>query len=158
MTTSHPLRPLLPTDIDPLRELFAQSIDVLTVEDYDEDQRIAWAARAEDKATFAQRLAGAVTLVVMVGGKHAGFGSLRGNSELDMLYVHPHFVHRGVGTALADALEKLAKARGAKEISADVSDTAQTFFADRGYVPMQRNLKPVDDQWLSNTTMKKPLT
>jgi putative acetyltransferase len=157
MTKTHPLRPFLPADVGPLRELFAPSIDVLTVEDYNEDQRIAWAGRAEDKAAFGQRLASAITLVVMVNGKHAGFGALRDNTELDMLYVHPEFAGQGVGTTLADALERLAQARGAKEISAEVSDTAQPFFAARGYVPMQRNLKPVDDQWLSNTTMKKQL-
>jgi putative acetyltransferase len=157
MAKAYPLRPYLPSDLTALRELFAQSIDGLTAEDYDEDQRVAWAARAADAATFGQRLAGATTLVVMVNGKHAGFGSLRDNNVLDMLYVHPHFAGQGIGTALADALERLAQGRGAKDITSEVSDTAEPFFAGRGYVPMQRNLNPVDDQWLSNTTMKKKL-
>jgi len=157
MAKTYPLRPFLPADLDALRELFAQSIDVLAAEDYSEDQRIAWAGRAADKATFGARLAGATTLVVVVNGKHAGFASLRDNNVLDMLYVHPHFARQGIGTALADALERLAQARGAKDITADVSDTAEPFFAGRGYVAMQRNLNPIDDAWLSNTTMKKQL-
>ncbi len=60
---------------------------------------------------------------------------MKDNSLLDMLYVHPYFAGQGVGTALADALELLAKARGATEIKVDASDTAQIFFEDRGYVP-----------------------
>lgn len=157
MAKSYPLRPLLPADVAALREVFAQSIEALTADDYNEEQRLAWAGRAEDKATFAQRLAGATTLVVMVNGQHAGFGSLRDNNVLDMLYVHPHFAGQGVGTALADALERLALGRGATEITTEASDTAEPFFAQRGYVATQRNLNPVDGQWLSNTTMKKTL-
>ena len=64
---------------------------------------------------------------------------------------------RASGTALADAMERLATARGAKEITVEASDTAQPFFEGRGYVAGQRNLIPLEDQWLSNTTMKKQL-
>ena len=34
---------------------------------------------------------------------------------------------------LCDALEKLAAARGAKELTVDASDTARGFFEQRGY-------------------------
>ncbi len=152
-----PLRPLLPKDIPLLRELFAQSIEELTQEDYDEDQRAAWASAAADAETFGQRLIGATTLVVEIDGGLAGFGSLKDNQTVDMLYVHPYFAGQGVGSALADALERLAAARGAKAISVDASDAAQIFFEGRGYVSQSRNSVPIDDQWLMNTTMTKPL-
>ncbi|MCH9808795.1 MAG: GNAT family N-acetyltransferase [Alphaproteobacteria bacterium] len=155
MTNDIPLRPYLPQDLMALRDLFAQSIEELTQEEYDEDQRLAWISRAADAEAFGQRLAGATTLVVEVEGDLAGFGSLKDNRFIDMLYIHPYFVGRGIGTALADALETLAKARGAKDISVDASDTAADFFAERGYVPTARNSVPLDDQWLMNTTMTK---
>jgi putative acetyltransferase len=59
---------------------------------------------------------------------------------------------------LADALEALAAARGAKEITVEVSDTAEGFFEDRGYVATQRNSTRREGEWLSSTTMKKALT
>jgi putative acetyltransferase len=74
-----------------------------------------------------------------------------------MLYVHPDFAGEGVGSAIADALEKIAGARGAEAVTVDASDTAVPFFEDRGYTAVQRNSVPRDDQWLSNTTMIKPL-
>ena len=37
------------------------------------------------------------------------------------------------------------------------SDTSAEFFEGRGYVAMQRNAVPMDDQWLTNMTMKKQL-
>ncbi len=157
MKNSYPLRPFLPADTMALVDLFAQSIEELTADDYTEDQRLAWASTAEDAEAFAERLAGMVTLVVEVDGQYAGFGSLKDNSTLDMLYVHPYFAGQGVGTALAEALETLAAARGATALTVDASETAQPFFEGRGYVAMHRNSVPREDQWLTNTTMKKEL-
>jgi putative acetyltransferase len=155
MNNDIPLRPFLPQDLMALRDLFAQSIEELTQEEYDEDQRLAWISCAADADEFGERLGAATTLVVEVEDELAGFGSLKDNRLVDMLYVHPYFVGRGVGTALADALETLAKARGASEVSVEASDSAAEFFAERGYVPKSRNSVPLDDQWLMNTTMTK---
>ena len=157
MTTTYPLRPFLPADTMPLRELFAQSIEELTADDYDEDQRVAWAATAADAEAFAARLGGMVTLIVQVDGEYAGFASLKDNTVFDMLYIHPYHAGQGVGTALADAIERLAQARGAKEITVEASDTAAPFFEARGYEATQRSMIPRDDLWLPNTTMKKRL-
>ena len=157
MSDDFPLRPFLPADTMALRDLFAQSIEELTADDYDEDQRLAWIAAAEDAGEFAERLAGMLTLVVQLDGEYLGFASLKDNKTIDMLYVHPDFAGEGVGSALVGALEKIAGARGAEAITVDASDTAVPFFEHRGYVALQRNSVPRDDQWLSNTTMIKRL-
>lgn len=157
MTKTYPLRPFLPADTMALRELFAQSIEELTAEDYNEEQRVAWAATAEDAQAFANRLGAMVTLVIQVDGEYAGFASLKNNNQFDMLYVHPHHAGEGIGAALADAVERLARGRGATEITVEASDTAEPFFEARGYEATQRNMLPLDDQWLPNTTMKKRL-
>jgi putative acetyltransferase len=74
-----------------------------------------------------------------------------------MLYVHPSSVGQGVAAMLCDALEKLAGARGAKNLTVDASDNAMEFFLKRGYVAMQRNTVTVNGEWLANTTMLKTL-
>lgn len=152
-----PLRPFLPGDTMALRELFAQSIEELTSDDYDEDQRIAWISAAEDAEAFKTRLADMLTLVVNVDGEYLGFASLKNDNIIDMLFVHPYYAGESVGTALVEALEKIAAARGAETLSADASDTAQVFFEKLGFEAIQRNSVPIDDQWLSNTTMMKRL-
>jgi len=157
MSNDFPLRPFLPADTMALRDLFAQSIEELTADDYDDDQRLAWAASAADAAGFRDRLGGMLTLVVQLDGDYLGFGSLKDNKTIDMLYVHPDFAGEGVGTAIADALEKIAGARGTAAVTVDASDTAVPFFEGRGYSAVQRNSVPRDDQWLSNTTMVKRL-
>jgi putative acetyltransferase len=157
IVSAHRLRPFVAADTMALRDLFAQSIEVLTVEDYSEDQRLAWAATAEDAEAFSEKLAGMLTLVVMLDGEYAGFGSLRDNKVVEMLYVHPYYVGLGVGTALMDAFERLAAARGTREITLEASQASAPFFEDRGYVAKQRNLVPCDGEWLANTTMTKTL-
>jgi putative acetyltransferase len=157
MRKTFPLQPFLPGDTMPLADLFAQSIEELTADDYTEGQRIAWASAAADGEAFAERLGSMVTLVVRAEGQYAGFASLKDNAILDMLYVHPDFAGQGVGSTLVDALERLAKARGAASLTVDASDTAEEFFERRGYVPQLRNTVPREDEWLANTTMKKDL-
>ena len=107
-------------------------IDELTADDYDEDQRLAWVASAEDADEFRARLGGMLTLVVQLDGEYLGFGSLKDNKTIDMLYVHPDFAGEGVGTALADALEKIAGARGAEAVTADVERYGRAVFRAPG--------------------------
>lgn len=154
---SYPLRPFLPADTLALRELFAASVEELTQEDYDEDQRAAWVACAEDADAFRERLERATTLVVERDGEPAGFASLKDNTLLDMLYVHPYHAGEGIGSALCEALETIAKARGADQITVDASETAVAFFEDRDYVQTQRNTVERYGEWLATTTMTKPL-
>jgi putative acetyltransferase len=157
MSEGIPLRPFLPADAMALRELFAQSIEELTQDDYDEDQRIAWAATAEDGEAFAARLASMLTLVAEQNGDYLGFASLKDDGIIDMLFVHPHYAGEGVGSALLDALERIARSRGAEAVTVEASDTAAIFFEGRGYAATQRNSRQLDDQWLTNTTMRKDL-
>ncbi len=151
------LRPYLPADAARLAEIFVASIEELASEDYDTAQCAAWAAAADDAAAFSARLGKSLTLVGLVDGEVAGFVSLKGADVIDLLYVHPEYARQKVATTLCEAIERLAGARGAASLAVDASDTAHTFFALRGYTGERRNTVIVDDQWLGNTTMRKPL-
>ena len=151
------LRPYLPADAATLAAIFIASVEQLASDDYDVDQVAAWTSHAEDEAKFAPRLGAQLTIVATIEGEAAGFASLRGADHLDMLYVHPDAVGQGVATTLIDALERLATARGAKHMNVDASDTAEGFFAARGYRAQQRNSREIEGVWLANTTMTKPL-
>lgn len=150
------LRPFLPDDLPVLAAIFTASIEELTGDDYSEAQQEAWMQEAEDEE-FGKRLASDLTLIATLEGSPVGFASLRGNDHIRMLYVHPAVAGQGIATMLVDALEKLAGSRGAESLSVDASDTAQGFFAKRGYTAQQRNSVTINDEWLANTTMKKTL-
>jgi putative acetyltransferase len=151
------LRPYLAADIGLIAEIFRVSVDELAAEDYSDAQREAWIGAADDEEELGARLAGQLTLLGMMDGSPVGFASLKGGEEVDMLYVHPAAVGHGVGSLLIEALEKLAAGRGARRLTANVSDSAQDFFKKRGFVPQQRNTIQLGGEWLANTTMEKQL-
>jgi putative acetyltransferase len=150
------MRPMLPTDVPLLAEIFRAAIEELTADDYSEAQQEAWAASADDEEAFGAKLANELTLVATYGGAAIGFAALAENRRIDMLYVHPAAAGQGAGAMLCDALEKLAAARGAKEITVDASDAARGFFQKRGFAAQSRNTVSLGDEWLANTTMTKP--
>lgn len=151
------LRPFLPADAAVCAAIFEASILELTVEDYTEAQQEAWIA-ALDEDGLAARLGAQLTLIATLQETPVGFASLKDGNLIDLLFVHPGAVGQGVATALCDALERLAEARGATKLTADVSDTAHHFFTRRGYVGLSRNTVSRGDEWLSNTTMQKTLS
>jgi putative acetyltransferase len=151
------LRPFLPADTPVLAAIFAAAIEQLTGDDYSEAQQQAWAGIADDEEQFGKRLASELTLIATLQNSPVGFAALKGADHIDMLYVRPGAVGRGVATLLVEALEKLAGGRGAKSLTVDASDNAAEFFAKRGYVAKQRNSVTVNGEWLANTTMQKTL-
>ena len=154
---NYALRPFLAADTPVLAAIFAASIEELTGDDYSEAQQQAWAAAADDEEEFGKRLAGELTLIATSQNSPVGFASLRGADHIGMLYVHPGAARQGVASMLIDALEKIAGGRGAKTLTVDASDTAQEFFAKRGYVAKQRNTVTMNGEWIANTTMQKTL-
>jgi putative acetyltransferase len=151
------LRPFLAVDTPILAAIFAESIEQMTGDDYNEAQQEAWASVADDEDKFGKRLASELTLIATMRNSPVGFASLRGADHIDMLYVHPGAAGHGVGSMLCDALEKLAGSRGAMSLTVDASDNATEFFAKRGYVAKQRNTVSINGEWLANTTMQKDL-
>jgi len=152
------MRPMLPTDVPLLADIFRAAIEELTADDYSEAQQEAWASTADDEEAFGAKLAHELMLVATYGGAAIGFAALADNRRIDMLYVHPAAAGQGAGAMLCDALEKLAAARGSKEITVDASDAARGFFEKRGFSAQSRNTVSLGDEWLANTTMTKPLT
>ena len=160
MAMAHPkqaLRPFLPADTALLREIFRDSSEELTADDYTEAQQEAWASAADDVAAFGKKLGSQLTLVATMEGSPVGFASLANGDRIDMLYVHPAVAGQRVAAMLIDALEKLAGSRGAGKLNVDASDSARGFFEKRGYVAQQRNSISVGDEWLANTTLSKQL-
>jgi putative acetyltransferase len=151
------LRPYLAADLPLLSEIRCAAVEELTVEDYDEAQRRAWASATDDDEEFAQSLEKGLTLVALIGGGPVGFIALQEGGLIDQLFVHPAVARTGVATVLVDAIEKLAAARGATTLVTDASDTAKPLFEARGYQAMHRNTIEIEGEYLGNTRMTKAL-
>ncbi len=155
--TAVSFRPYLPADAARCAEIFRDAIEITAADDYDEDQRAAWAARADDEDSFGAKLAGQLTIVATLEGFVVAFASLKGVDELDMLYVDPAAGRQGIGSALVDAVERLARARGAKRLVAQASDVSKPLFERLKFVADRRSLVRLDEQWLPHTSMTRTL-
>ncbi len=154
MTT---LRPYLPADLETLAILLQASVEELAVDDYTAEQRDAWAASAEAEA-FEARLKAGLTLVAQdEEGDIVGFAVLVENRAIAHVHVHPDLVGEGIGRTLVEALAKLATARGAEALVADVTDNAKGFFLKLAFTEKARNTLQYGEEWLGATTMEKPL-
>lgn len=151
------LRPYLRSDLPVLCEIRYAAIEELAAEDYDEDQRHAWASAADDEAAFGASLERGLTLVALAGGRPVGFISLEDDGLIAQLYTDPAVARTGVATALCDAVERLAARRGIKKLAVDASDTAKPLFEKRGFVAQHRNTVEIEGQWLGHTRMTKVL-
>lgn len=156
-------RPYLPKDAPDVAELFVASIEELAADDYDEAQRAAWASAADDLAAFDAALAGMLTILAEAGGELIGFAALKDDTKtkenriVEMLYVAPEHARQGIGKALLDVMELLARQRGTETLTVDAAESAREFFAKFGYEMQARNTVIRADEWLVNTTMKKKL-
>ena len=148
---------MLPADVPVLAAIFQAAIEELAAEDYDEGQRAAWAAVADDERRFGAALTSALTLVATIRGAPVGFIALEGRETISMLYVYPRAARRGAATLMLDAVEKLAAGRGAKQLEVDASDTARAFFEARHYEALRRQTAMLGDTWFGNTRMRKAL-
>jgi putative acetyltransferase len=155
--TAVSFRPYLPSDAARCAEIFRDAIEISAADDYDDDQRAAWAARADDEDAFGARLAGQLTIVATLDGFVVAFASLKGADQLDMLYVDPAAGRQSVGAALIDAIIRLATARGAKRLTAEASDVSKPLFERQKFVAEKRSLVRVDEHWLAHTTMTRTL-
>jgi putative acetyltransferase len=151
------LRPYLASDFPLLSEIRFAAIEELTVEDYDDAQRRAWASAADNDEAFALSLEKGLTLVALIGDGPVGFIAVQGGGLIDQLYVHPTVARTGVANALCEAIEKLAAARGVATLVTDTSDAAKPLFEARGYQATRRNTIEIDGEYLGNTRMTKAL-
>ena len=93
---------------------------------------------ADDAGPSARRSAAVLTLIATEDGEVVGFASLKGADIVEMLFVDARIMRKGagVGTALLDALTKLARGRRAAPSGSpvEVSDTAKPLFDRQGFI------------------------
>jgi N-acetylglutamate synthase-like GNAT family acetyltransferase len=97
---------------------------------------------------------GSFVYVAEAGSMLAGVGGLTGDGEISLLYVAPDFRFQGVSKALLATLEDKARSLGLPNCALVSTDTAQRFFAARGYAGYDTD---EDDFGMDATSMTKAL-
>ncbi len=128
------LRAYGPADCAACWALYHRAVQIGARGHYDQAQRDAWSPRVP-APTLARcrRLAEAHTLVALAGDEIVGFMSLTPAGHLDMAFVAPDRMGRGVAGALHDQLLQDARLRKLRRLTTDASLLAHRFLKRRGW-------------------------
>lgn len=126
-------RKATPDDQPAIWAVRTASIRALCRKHYDPTQTEAW-ANAPPPNDFSEVIRTRSFLVAECDGSIVAFGFLnRQTSELDAVFVAPDFARRGIGTAIVELLEGLARKAGLKSLTLSASLNAVEFYKAVGY-------------------------
>jgi putative acetyltransferase len=144
-------------DLPLLADLFRRSVRQCTQDDYNEEQRLAWAPDELDMVAWAHKRLSKPTWVAEVNGVVAGFIDLEPDGHVDMLYVHPDHARKGLATALLIEAQNAAQRQGNTRMYSEVSLTARRAFEKCGFVVVARQEVTVRGQTMVNLRMERSL-
>ncbi|CAD5989435.1 GNAT family N-acetyltransferase [Agreia sp. COWG] len=122
-------------DAAPTLAVFLDAITHTASADYTPQQVEAWARRDHrDLTVWNTSMQNRVSFVATMGEDVVGFSDVSPRGYIDMMFVAPQLVGRGVAWRLLAQAEQRARATGTRELSADVSITARPFFERQGFV------------------------
>lgn len=121
------------TDAAEVARLFHETIHRVNAADYTPAQLQAWSPTIKTAAFWRRRFRKYHVIVAMFDDTLAGFAELGSNGYIESLFVHHRLQRQGVGRELMMAIFQLARKRGLRRLSADVSVTARPFFERMGF-------------------------
>ena len=125
-------------------EIHGRSIRGLAGDHYPGDVIAAWAgplAPISDEAVrrFLTNPDHEIRLLAELDGQPVGLGALvPDNTELRACYVVPEAARKGVGSALVNEMERIARDRGLTHLELHASLNAEPFYAALGYEIVER--------------------
>lgn len=138
--------------------LFLAAVTETACADYTIEQIQAWAdPDGRDLRRWAEAMAARQSFVAMTGGQLAGFSDVSKGGYVDMIFVSPQFLRRGVARSLLTHGERMARKWGARELTADVSITARPFFESQGFTVVAEQSPVMRGVTLANFKMRKSL-
>ena len=125
---------------------------------YDEAQRAAWAENVPETNRWRDRLLKHQTLVAQLDTRLAGFMTLDAGGHIDLAFVAPDLIGKGVARALYERIEAEALRLGIRRLDTYASYMARRFFELQGWVVVRQQSVEMGDVSLTNFVMEKRLT
>jgi putative acetyltransferase len=140
-----------------LRGVFYSAVHDLAATHYTAHQLSAWAPEKYDARSWTERMRSRRTFVAEEAGEIAGYCALREDGYVDHLYVSGPHARHGVGTALLEHLDRVARDSGITALASDVSLCAEPFFVRHGFSVLERRTVVVRGVTMTNKRMQKDL-
>ena len=152
------VRAARPGDAAAILRVHEQSIRELGPAGYAPEEVESWAAGLRTEGYVEEMASGETVLVAVVERAIVGFGALK-NEEISALYVAPDMVRRGIGSALLQSLEVIARDQGRSRLRLTATLIGETFYRTHGYREVERRKHPTRGGLLiESVVMAKDLT
>lgn len=149
------IRPYAASDAAGTLAVFLAAVTGTASADYSPEQIRAWAGE-RDVPSWHAAMQRRDAFVATIGGELAGFSDVGPTGWVDMMFVAPRFLRRGVASRLL--AEASARVPATVELSADVSITARPFFEHHGFVVVAEQHPVRSGVELTNFRMRRPVS
>ena len=146
-----------PGDEPALRAVFTSAIHETARRDYSQLQVDTWAPRDYDANVWAARVQAIAPFVALSQGRIVAYADLQPNGYIDHFYVAAEVGGQGVGGALMRRIVARAGQLQLRELTSQVSITAQPFFAHFGFDVVEHRTFDVRGVQMRNAAMRKIL-
>lgn len=151
------IRPFQVGDEAALYRVHREAIHRVASRDYTPEQINAWAPARHDPGPWAIKMRHLRPFVAEADGVIAGYADLQPSGYIDHFFVSADFPRRGVGRLLMERIHEEAARLGMAELTADVSKTAQLFFARFGFEIVELRFPVRSGVTIPNALMRKVL-
>ena len=149
MSGGFAIRRATEADNEELSEVFRSSVREVAAKDYNPAQIEAWAAGPLDWD------GSLMVFAAEENGRLIGFIQYDPPDHVDMIYVHPAHLRKGVATALLASLEAEALSRNVTVLHVEASIVSRPFFERHGYALLTPQIVRVRGQDFLNYRMMK---
>jgi len=151
------IRAFEPDDAAALARIYFESVHSGTVDHYDAAQRRAWADNVPETGAWRDRLQSQTTFVADIGARSVGFMTPDAGGHIDLAFVAPDVIGRGIAKALYDRIETEALRLGLKRLDTAASHLARPFFERQGWGVVREQSVMRRSVSLTNFVMEKHL-
>jgi len=151
----HRLRQFNPKDAIVTANIFYDAVNEGTREYYNEAQRHAWASFVPDIEPWRQRLQSQFTYIAENESEIIGFMTLDETGFIDLAYVTPTWIGKGVAKQIYDKVENHALSLKLTHLHTHASLMARKFFERQGWEVVKEQAIERNAASLTNFLMQK---
>ncbi len=152
------VRELVDGDVSATAQIFFDAVRFGAAEYYDERQRMAWAEKVPGTDEWRERLQSQFSFVAQLNTRPVGFMTMDGDGHIDLAFVVPDLIGKGVARALYERVEAEALRRGIGRLDTEASYLAQRFFKRQGWSVIRQQSVVMGHVSLTNFVMEKHLS
>jgi putative acetyltransferase len=140
-----------------LFRVFHSAVHIVAARHYTPEQVVAWAPDDLDPELWGARMRSIAPFVVEAGDEIVGYADVQVNGYIDHFFVSGWHQRQGIGAMLMQRIHAEAAALDIRQLTSDVSRTAEPFFSHYGFAVVERRFPERRGVVIPNTFMQKAL-